>query len=357
MCYSVEIDSVEKQDWYRFLSEFDDANIFQTWAYGSSRWGEINLSHAVVKNNGVVVGLNQLVILKVPIFGKVLGYAIFGPVWQRRGSTKDMEHYRAVVRALRKEYVARRGLNLRLRPWQFDLSHEIRDAMKAENLWQESKPLYATYVLDLSHSLAELHKRLDKKWRSNLRKAEAHDLRISEARGSTAIEIFSELSQQTQRRKHYTSRFMDMFQMLYSTLPEDLKPRVFVCEHDNRPVAAAIISILGDRAFYLNGATSNSGLVVRAGYFLQWHVVSLLKEMGPVRWYDLHGGLDTPGVRRFKRGIVGAKPKEASMIEFQATRNAYCAWLLNFATNMHEVRLYLRKRLDTMLRPRHVARD
>ena len=84
--------------------------------------------------------------------------------------------------------------------------------------------------------------------------------------------------------------------------------------------------------------------MVRAGYFLQWHVVSLLKEMGPVRWYDLHGGLDTPGVRRFKRGIVGAKPKEASMIEFQATRNAYCAWLLNFATNMHKARLYLRKR-------------
>jgi hypothetical protein len=352
MGYSVEIDSVERQDWDRFLSGFDDANVFQTWAYGSSRWGEKNLSRAVVKSNGVVVGLVQLVIFKVPILGQILGYAIFGPVWQRCDGARDIDHYRAVIRALEQEYVVQRGLNLRLRPWQLDPSHEIRDAMKAETDWQETKPLYSTYILDLSPPLADLHKHLDRKWRANLRKADTHGLRVTEHRGTGAIELFSELSRQTQRRKGYTSQFMDMFQSFYPALPESFKPRIIVCDRDGQPVAAVIISIAGNRAFYLNGATSNSGLAVRAGHYLQWHVVCLLKEMEPVRWYDLYGGLENPGVRRFKRGIIGAKAIETPMPEFQATGNAYSAWLLDCAMSLREAQAYLNRQLATFRGPR-----
>ena len=91
MAYSVEIDSLDEQDWHRALSEFDDANLFQTWAYGSSRWGGRNLSHAVVKHNGTTVGLAQVMLIRVPLCGPILGYAIFGPVWQRRGEDRDLD--------------------------------------------------------------------------------------------------------------------------------------------------------------------------------------------------------------------------------------------------------------------------
>ena len=52
MSYTAEIDNIEPAHWNRLLHEFDDATIFQTWTYGSARWGQNNLSHAVIKKDG-----------------------------------------------------------------------------------------------------------------------------------------------------------------------------------------------------------------------------------------------------------------------------------------------------------------
>ena len=344
MTYSVEIDSVTRQEWHELLGDFQDANIFQTWEYGSSRWRDENLSRAVVKANETVVALTQLVILKAPVIGGVLGYAAFAPVWRRSNQPGDATHFRAIVQALRTEYVTRRSLSLRLRPWQFDADDNIRSAMRSQKGWREYGPSYRTYVLDLSHSIEELHKRLAKKWRANLRKAEAANLRVCEIEGPRAVQIFSELIGQAERRKNYSSKFIEFFDKFYTELPEALVPRVFVCQRSTENLAVAIVSALGDRAVYLNGATSDSGLAARAGYFLHWNIVCRLKELGFVRWYDLNGGLHTAGVKRFKRGIVGASPNEVSMFDYQATKGGYSSALLHCGTKLYELQSHLRKR-------------
>ena len=69
--YSSEVDSVDEESWYGLLRQFDDANIYQTWAYGLVRNGRQNISHLLVKEGGKVVAVAQSRIVKTPLIGAV----------------------------------------------------------------------------------------------------------------------------------------------------------------------------------------------------------------------------------------------------------------------------------------------
>src|SRR5664279_574181 len=117
--YTSHVDSVEEQDWYRALQEFDDGNIFQTWAYGEVAFGRRNMSHLILRENGAIVAIAQARLVKVLAINAGIAYVRWGPLWQRDGDA-TAETFRQAVRALRNEYVCKRGLVLRLFPLLFD---------------------------------------------------------------------------------------------------------------------------------------------------------------------------------------------------------------------------------------------
>jgi Acetyltransferase (GNAT) domain len=354
--YRAEIDTVDADQWHRLLLDFDDANIFQTWTFGAAHWGETNLSHAVIKHGDEVVGLAQSVLIGVPLLGKILAYVIFGPVCQRRGAAPGIEHWQATLAALREEYTVRRRLCLRLRWWGHDVPDEVRAAILADAAWEAARPLYTTYILDLSRSERQLRAAMDKKWRANLRKAERSGLAVSQRNDHDGIRIFVELYRQMGQRKRFTSPFAGMLPALYRQLPEALQPRLFVCWRGTVPVAAAVVSALGIRAFLLNSAIGDAALEVRAGHFLQWTIVRWLKEAGRYRWYDLYLGTAIPGRRRFKRGLVGARAAEVATTEIEARARPLPAWIVRVGSRLHELRRQL-KGTRAWRRPRTPVRQ
>jgi hypothetical protein len=318
MSYVAEFDRIDAGQWDRWLLEFDDASIFQSWVYGAARWGENNLSHAVIKKDGVVAGLAQSVLVAAPLFGQFLAYVTFGPVWERRGGHANGEHLQAIIAALREEYVVRRRLCLRLRFWADGLPEDVRAAILADGGWGETRSLYRTYIVDLTRSESELRAAMDRKWRANLRKAEQAGLTVSRRNDQEAVGLFLELHGQMRQRKRFSSLFLTMLPDLCQGLPPELRPELFICWQGQAPVAAAVVSALGNRAFSLNAATGDAALEVRAGYFLQWTIVRWLKETVQCRWYDVVLGDAGPGVRQFKRGLVGAKAPEVAPAELEA---------------------------------------
>ena len=52
--YRMEVDMVEKAAWYEIIEDFSDANLYQTWSYGSVLWGEKRLSHLILKKDGII---------------------------------------------------------------------------------------------------------------------------------------------------------------------------------------------------------------------------------------------------------------------------------------------------------------
>jgi len=293
------------------LDLFDDANIYQTSAYGGVRWGEKNLSRIVLKRDGEVLGMAQLRIIKPTPLKFGMAYLRWGPLWERRGQPLDPEVPSRLVRAIEDEYLRKRKLFLRVLPntfvgspraevFQSAFSRFIPEPIDVDNT-------YRTFVLHLTPTLEELRSGLDKKWRNQLTRSEKNNLTVISGHGSEEYRIFCGIYSQMQKRKAFeTTVDADEFGRIQQALPESQRMRVLICEERRVPVAGLVASAMGDSAIYLLGATSDNGLNSKGAYLLQWTLITWLKERG-VKSYDL-GGIDpkaNPGVYHFKRGFSG----------------------------------------------------
>jgi len=310
--FEVEVDQVTEPEWAAGMEHFDDANIYQTWAYGTVRWREKNLSHLILKDGGEVVGMAQLRIVRPPGLRVGVAYLRWGPLCHRRGGELDRDVVRAAAEALRNEYAKKRGLHLEILPNAFGgtrraelFASEFSGFDCGPGLSQEE---YRTFRLDLSPSLEELRKNLDKKWRNQLNAGTRNNLEVVEASDSTAYGEFSALyGQMWQRKKFETAVSIEEFQEIQRRLPDRQKLRIFICRLEGKPVSGLVCSALGESAIYLLGATNEDGMKVKASYVLQWTAIQSAKERG-CRFYDL-GGIDpvaNPGVYHFKSGLSGA---------------------------------------------------
>ena len=63
--YQSEVDKVSESDWCGLLDRFEDANIYQSWSFGSVHSGNKELSHLVLKRDGKVVAIAQLRIFRL----------------------------------------------------------------------------------------------------------------------------------------------------------------------------------------------------------------------------------------------------------------------------------------------------
>lgn len=310
--YQVEIDNVTELDWCGLMDRFEDANIYQTWSYGSVRWGAKNLSHLILKRDGEVVAIGQLRIIRPRNIRMGIAYLRWGPLCHLRAQELDLSIVQAMAMALRKEFVEKRGLYLEILPNAFSGSRRaemFRSAFsRFDHQFGISAKKYRTFVLDLSPSSEELRKKLDKKWRNQLNAAERNDLRIIEGESIGEYDIFCKLYAQMWERKRFeTTVSIEEFRRIQEHLPANQRMRIMICEHKEQPVAGLVCSAIGDSAIYLLGATSEDGMKLKAAYLLQWAMIRSLKDRC-VRYYDL-GGIDpiaNPGVHHFKSGFNGA---------------------------------------------------
>jgi lipid II:glycine glycyltransferase (peptidoglycan interpeptide bridge formation enzyme) len=113
----------------------------------------------------------------------------------------------------------------------------------------------------------------------------------------------------------YYKDFMHLF-----TLGENAPARLLIAEHENEPLAALIVTAVGERAIYLYGASTNQKRELMPTYLLQWEAMLWARARG-CKTYDLWGVPDEDeatleagfesrndglwGVYRFKRGFGG----------------------------------------------------
>jgi hypothetical protein len=309
--WQVEIDHASPCEWSSMLDLFHDANLYQTWSYGSVRWGRKNLSHLVLKRNGEVLGMAQLRIIRPTRFNFGMAYLRWGPLCHRSGTELETEAALRLARALQEEYVRKRGLLLQILPNAFVGSPRASIFQSAfSGFTQEARTpanAYRTFVLDLAPSIEELRRNLDKKWRNQLTRSEKNGLRIVTATGTDEYRVFCRMYSQMWKRKAFdTTVDVEEFGRMQEDLPGSDRMRILICEQDGSPVAGLVASAMGDSAIYMLGATSDDGLNAKGAYLLQWTMIQWLKENG-FKWYDL-GGIDpdrNPGVYSFKKGLSG----------------------------------------------------
>lgn len=303
------IDTLDKHTWSEFIGLFDDATVYQTWSYASVMYGKSNLNHVIIKEKDVVVAIAQVAIRNFPSLYTATANVHWGPLWRRKGQIPEIEHLRQIIRVLRDEYVIKRRLLLRIWPNEIDRPDSaVRDILKSQGFFHNSQyPSYRTLHLCIAADLDELRKNLNQKWRNQLNRAEKDNLDIIEGTSDELYEVFLKLQKEMLSRKNYSPGVSyNDYRLIQNDLPEYIKMKIMICEHEGEPVSAAICSAIGNTGIYLLGATGDKGMKFNSSNLLQWNMIKWLKHHG-CKKYDL-GGIDpegNPGVYRFKCGIVG----------------------------------------------------
>ena len=324
--YSVEFDDFDKDSWHGIIKKFADGNIYQTWSYDAIRYGRENISHMVLKKKGAVVAAAQARMVKIPLINAGIAYIRWGPLWHLQGKPVDKDVFCQAIRALRNEYVCKRGLVLRIMPLLFsDDSATYCSLLRQEKFSGPSKKRRdKTILMDLRPPLEDLRKGLKQSWRRQLMRAEKNALQVIEGEGDELFEMFLSIYREMVDRKKYveTSNIKE-FRLIQKDLPDNFKMKILLCRSNGKIYSGLICSAIGDTGIYLFGATSNDGLESRGSYLLHWKLIELLKKY-QITWYNLHGinPEKNPGTYRFKAGLSGKNGKEALFLgQFDAYKS------------------------------------
>lgn len=323
--YSVQVDQITETEWSNLLPRFDDASVYQSWAYGAVSWGPRNLSHLTLKRGTEVVGMAQFRIVRVPLLSSGIAYLRWGPLYRLHDAEKSEDVLPMLLEAITNEYVRRRRLMIRIVPNVFQGEPEAQAfenaiAKAGFNASAQSSP-YRTLRVDLTPPLDQMRKRLDQKWRNQLNSSERQGLRVIAGTSDELFERFLGIYRELLTRKRFrTSVDAGEFGTMQRALPPHLKMPILLCEKDGQLTAGLVASAAGDTGIYLLGATSTEGMKYKGSYLLQWRMMQLLKEHG-CRWYDL-GGINpdhNPGVYHFKAGMGGTEVRQCGRAELSGS--------------------------------------
>jgi len=314
MSYEIEIDHIDDIHWQFLLGQFEDTSLYQTWEFAGPSSRTRKVSHIVMKKDDEVVGCCQVRILHAPLLNVGIANITAGPLCRKKGKAFEPEAYIYLLRRIKEEYAIKRGYMLRI--WSHEtgeMKEFIKRSLEAEGFWcnKLDRP-YRTFLMDLSPPLEELRMNLLQKWRNCLNKAEKNGLNIIEGTSDDLFKIYVELADEMCKRKNIRLGVnYHRYGRIQQCLPNSLKMRIMVCYSEDKPVAAAVCSALGDTGIYLLGATGETGLKMNGSYLLQWQMIQWLKENG-FRYYDL-GAFNqqlNPTVFHFKKGLAGKKECE-----------------------------------------------
>lgn len=307
----VKVDNQTPASWAGIVSQFADASIYQSWAYGAVRWGQKNLSHLTIYDDGKLLAAAQVRIIRTPLLRTGVAYVRWGPMCHLRNTPIDPLVARSMLDCLNSEYCKRRGLALIIIANAFQ---ECESGAVYLSAFRKSGfhrhlglPSYRTHLVDLTPSNDGIRKRFDQKWRNQLNASERNSLELEVRRDLAGYHDFQRLYQIMCDAKQFATNVdVSEFGRIQEQLSKDHKMMVFLARRGGELVAALVCSQIGNSAIYLLGATTGHARELKASYYLHWQAMMWLRGLGAI-CYDL-GGIDpetNPGGYHFKSGFSG----------------------------------------------------
>ncbi len=168
-------------------------------------------------------------------------------------------------------------------------------------------------VIDLTQSEEEILANMKSKVRYNIRLARRKGVDVAFC-GIDELPAFYDLYCQTSERNRFDTCTYNHFSALYTALassPDSSEVHFLLAKHQKEVLAGAIITISGQMATYLFGASSNQNRNMMAPYAVQWTGIRLAREKGCLI-YDMgavapYANPEHPffGMHRFKTGFGG----------------------------------------------------
>ncbi len=175
-----------------------------------------------------------------------------------------------------------------------------------------------TSIVDLRPSLDDILANMKSKTRYNIRLSAKKGVTVRQ--GTLAdIPIFNQLMRVTGQRDAFGVHEPIYYKAFFEIFAPE-QAALFIAEFEERPLAAIIVSAVGEKAVYLYGASGNEERQRMPSYAVQWAAIQWARARGCTE-YDLWGIPDAEpdeletnftqrrdglwGVYRFKRGFGG----------------------------------------------------
>jgi hypothetical protein len=178
------------------------------------------------------------------------------------------------------------------------------EAMLSRSGWRAFDAERTSLRLDLAPEPDNLLASFRKTSRYEIRRSEAHKLRVRMAERQREQDEWLKLYLEMTRRKHFAPENPDHIRRILGWLgPQPNRGALLLAHDDSKLLGGIVIVRTGTRCWYLLGATSkNERLGV--GHLLQWRAIQWAKEKG-CREYDFSGYREgeQSGPALFKRGF------------------------------------------------------
>lgn len=296
--------------WDDFVHAHPHSHILQT-----SAWGQLKTAFGW-EAEAVRVGEQGALILfrRLPL-GLTLGYIPRGPLANWNNSIAVGELMTKLDTLCRQ----RRAICLK---WEPDLPDTPASADQLTALGFRPSPHTVqprrTIVIDLSGSEADIRAHMKQKTRYNIGLASKKEIVVT---ASADLAAFAKLMTLTGQRDGFGTHSADYYRQAYSLFQPLSQCELFMAHYQGEPLAGVMAFVLGRRAWYFYGASSNTERNRMAPYLAQWEAMRWAKAQGALT-YDLWGVPDENeevlesefetrhdglwGVYRFKRGWGGA---------------------------------------------------
>lgn len=299
---------ISLNEWDAFISQFSNPHILQT-----SPWGQLKADFGWQLGHVASPDCGAQILIKRILPGINFAYIPKGPIglnWDQLWPEID-----AICRS-------RNCVFLKVEPdyWvRDDLQHDDNNR-QLRNFFIQShhsiQPMQ-TLVVDITGEETQILGRMKQKTRYNINLALKKNVVV---KPHTDLGAFYNLMEITGQRDQFGIHSLAYYQRAYNLFHARDLCQLLLAEFEGTPISALIVFMVGNRAWYFYGASSNLQRDRMPNYLLQWEAIRWAKSQGCLE-YDLWGVPDVDlatleanfasrsdglwGVYRFKRGFGG----------------------------------------------------
>jgi peptidoglycan pentaglycine glycine transferase (the first glycine) len=293
-------------EWDAFLSQFPNAHILQ-----SAAWGELKSAYGWEVHRLVAGNSGAQILFRRLSYGIKFAYIPKGPVGE------DWDSIWAEVDLLCRQAGA---VFLKVEPDAWERAIGGSRPMASPDSFRPSghaiQPM-RTLIVDLTGDEMSILGRMKQKTRYNVRLAQKRGIVV---KPSSDLETFYRLMEITSKRDRFGVHQPEYYQQTYSLFYSQGQCELLLAEYEREPVAALMVLAKGRRAWYFYGASSETHRELMPTYLIQWEAMRWARSAGCDE-YDLWGVPDYDletlegdfssradglwGVYRFKRGFGG----------------------------------------------------
>ena len=304
------IEDVDPRRWSALTGSFPAHNYESSVVYAQAMAARSKsvARFMTVHSGRELIGGAAVRIRKIPFLGRGVAYISGGPfVSCNEAGLLEFGRLAAVASAIRHRLVERERNVLLLRAAaireerieHFDSSFASMGFLKSSHVRS-----YRTIMIDLTIEDKQLRAGLHSKWRNCLNLAGRSGLSVESGSSRELAGRFLPIFHAMQDSKEFSVKMTPEF--FFNLDMQNTGAVIFIARKDGRDVGGHVLSLLGNTAVYLFGATNEAGRDAKSGYQLQWSAMMLAKQRG-FAWYDL-GGIDrqsNPGGFQFKNRMGG----------------------------------------------------